>query len=306
MSGSSLIVALTLIFGIVGCSNPKPPPASDCLSLLCDDEDNGVLLPVQTPTVYDLPTEAGPYRMITLRGGAVANRILVEEIDGRVNSVVTDIAASNFCIDVPLNSAADPGQYSFRVTAQDEDGNKSETPAIVDFEYDPSSAPVDGWECCAGGDLAEYSGEEECGNGKDDDCDGATDGADSDCSIACVDDDLEPNSSLPGAMVNMGTLSNRVLCGGDLDYYTFTVQAGTRLSIDLAFDNSNGNLDLYLIGPGANNSELVESKTDNDVEHIEYPEDSGQTVTEPGDYKVRVAGRTATVANNYSLSINVN
>ena len=111
----------------------------------------------------------------------------------------------------------------------------------------------------------------------------------------CTDDAYEPNDNVAQApLIADGTYNNLVICPGNEDWFKLQVGRNVRITIDVFFDQADGDLDLYLMEIGTRAVASSISQTDN--EHLVY------TTTEPATLYVRVAGYQ-NASNAYTLRV---
>ncbi len=115
----------------------------------------------------------------------------------------------------------------------------------------------------------------------------------------CSADALEENDSASAARpLSPGTQSNLNVCSGDDDFYSFNFAQGDDVTVNVAFSDAEGDIDLQLLNAGG--TEVAISDTNTDDESISY------TVATAGPYLVRVYlyGDAGSVPGNpYSLSV---
>jgi hypothetical protein len=122
--------------------------------------------------------------------------------------------------------------------------------------------------------------------------------------VDCTDGGFEPNDSA-ASVTNLapGAYTGLYLCAtnpADEDWYRIPVQAGQRLSARIAFNDDDGDLDLYLYDlTGAN---LLDSSTSgySDVEEVRGPRAS-----QAGGFLVRVASDGLLEDTHYALAIDL-
>lgn len=117
----------------------------------------------------------------------------------------------------------------------------------------------------------------------------------------CVADGFEPNDSSAAATpLTAGAHSSLSICPSDEDFYSFVAPPNASLSIDVAFSDAEGDIDLELLD--ATGTQVALSDSDTDDESIRH------TVTSSGTYVVRVLlwGDDGSVPGNvYDLDLGV-
>jgi hypothetical protein len=99
---------------------------------------------------------------------------------------------------------------------------------------------------------------------------------------SCTDDGLEDNDTAATARsLAVGTHQAKI-CAGDDDFYRVTLGTGDRLTAQIAFDNQEADLDLYLLDAAGT---VVESSTG-----VGSTESVSHTALASGAYVVRVVG----------------
>ncbi len=112
----------------------------------------------------------------------------------------------------------------------------------------------------------------------------------------CLDDPEEPDSPAPlGVETVPGLLRQRVLCAGDDDRYLLSVQAGSALSADMAFDGALGDLDVEILDPSG--APVASSTGTGSTESAAF------VSVADGVHVVRVFGKSATDRNVYDLTL---
>jgi len=112
-----------------------------------------------------------------------------------------------------------------------------------------------------------------------------------------VDDQYEENDTEADATAweSMGTTTGLMLCGGDEDWYSVTVDAGDDLNVNILFTHAeNADLDLYLYDPSGNEVDYSMSTDDN--------EDVQELGTVAGTYTIKVSGWRNS-ENTYDLEV---
>ncbi len=113
-------------------------------------------------------------------------------------------------------------------------------------------------------------------------------------------DRFEPNDSFAAAK-SLGTLGRRIETGLSVhkanndDYYKFTAASTATAVVDLGFDASKGDLDLYVYN--SSQTLLEESELATDSEHVEVNVEAGKT------YYVKVVGFQGATNPAYDLTI---
>jgi hypothetical protein len=117
---------------------------------------------------------------------------------------------------------------------------------------------------------------------------------------ACAEDAFEDNDSRSGAVAVSLPFNQTGLriCAGDDDWYAFSLSAGEMVEIDALFSDSEGDVDIFLYGPGGSEIGDSDSVTDNeDITHI---------ATASGTHTVQVelySDAGAVEGNSYTLQI---
>lgn len=285
--GARACIALVLLATLGACSVEVEPRTPSVF----DEPDGGAGLPPPPPTL-DAVSVRVPWPVIPLSGRAPgAQRILIEE-GGRT---LTDrvFPDGTFCVDAPLEV---PGLFTFVVWAQDPDGRFSERAATLSVVFDPAAPPPAGAALCDGSDPAECTGTELCGNGIDDDCNGAADDLDQACA-SCPPDALEPNDGSDSPRIEPGVYAGLEICPGDRDVHPIALRSGEELRASIAFTHEDGNLDLRLV-------DLAHGRTVTTREGTEDGESLRHAVTQDGWYALEVYGRDG-ARNGYSLEVEV-
>lgn len=275
-----------------GCSGADADLGDDTLPLLPDGGMQESVNPETPFLTEDMPSRM-PYPIVTLRGAADnADRILVEA-EG-INPIAQRVGSNGtFCIDVPISAA---GTYKFKLTSLT-NGVLSNS-MVVTTEYDPAAPTIPGAQTCNGVDPAGCgTGEEVCGNLRDDDCNGFLDEADPACS-SCERDHMEPNGDLGAPSLDAGTYDELHICGGEDDYFGVEAKAGDTIFAKAYFSDASGNLDMYLHSSDGMKT-LATSTSFDDDEQVEY-----KAIT-AGRYVLRVKGAGPTDSADYSLFIRV-
>lgn len=118
--------------------------------------------------------------------------------------------------------------------------------------------------------------------------------------IDCTDGGLEPNDTAQTATpVIAGEHTGLFICENplDTDWYSFTVPAGGRLEASIAFDDDEGNLNLYLYE--SDGTTQVDSSTGyTDLETVFSPRVSASTT-----FLINVAASTLTWDTPYTLTV---
>ncbi|MEM7447391.1 MAG: PPC domain-containing protein [Myxococcota bacterium] len=208
-----------------------------------------------------------PWPIATVRGTAVdARRVLVRG-PGKPVSVSTQSDGS-FCFDANLQSQ---GLFEFELLAQNSRGLVSENALYVTVEHTDNAPFIQNATTCSGGSPTGCSGTVEiCGNGRDDDCDGATDDADSECQ-SCDDDVLEENDNITAPIIETPAAFNSLnLC--DDDYYGILANAGDTIVATVSYSGS-GNIDIQLID--VNTSTVLVTAATNGSEQISFTVEAG-------------------------------
>ena len=168
----------------------------------------------------------------------------------------------------------------------------------------------DGATDCADTECAGAPGcvETDCADTRDDDRDGATDCADFDCAIdaacrpaTCAEDTHEDNDDRAAATPWTALTSTEYLAvlSGDDDYVAIPVCVGAVVDIVASFVHAAGDIDLYLLS--AAGATIRTSGGATDREAIRWTSDRLETVY----LRVRLFGTTPTGCNTYRLSIAV-
>ncbi len=111
--------------------------------------------------------------------------------------------------------------------------------------------------------------------------------------VGCLDDDFEDNDDAASAVSVSGAEGDLMICSGDDDYYRVTVASGQSVTVRIAFNHSDGDLDLAVFQNDGHTT--VGSSTS--VQSSE-----SVTVTGPGTFVVRVYGYQG-AQGAYSLSL---
>lgn len=119
--------------------------------------------------------------------------------------------------------------------------------------------------------------------------------ADPDC-----EDDAEPNDDADTAtFISSGTLDDLRFCGGDRDFYTFTVGQGQAIEARIDFEHDEGDLDLVLYAPdGQTNVDSSLGVGDSETVRALNTEFEG-------DYLLEIKGFNGNNNNRYSLVLSV-
>ena len=114
----------------------------------------------------------------------------------------------------------------------------------------------------------------------------------------CEPDVLEPNNGAIGAkQVVTGALENLNICPGDQDWFAVELSPGDRLRADVLFEQSGGDLDLYLFAEDGLTS-LASAITVTSDETLEYDAYTTETVF------IVVSG-FSTASNSYRLEVEI-
>lgn len=153
--------------------------------------------------------------------------------------------------------------------------------------------------CCVGDCDGKQCGDDGC----EGECGPCQPGAVcSEFQCVCSDDfGMESNDiCLQATELGPGAYQNLNICqGGDEDWYLINVEAGKTLQIQAQFNNSDGDLDMYLFQPWNCAGHLAASLSHSDNEQITY--------TSPGStfYLVRIVALTPIIQNSYDLTVKV-
>ncbi len=168
----------------------------------------------------------------------------------------------------------------------DGDGYGDRSAASVRSCAPPAGRVADGRDCDDRSDAINPGAVEECGGGRDEDCDGAIDCADPDCARAascaagCDDDRLEDNDTRDRASGLGGVQRDLVSCEGDDDWFALDLDVGDVVAVDLSFAHASGDIDMILVDP---DGRVVASSTSiTDGESVEYEAEAA------GSHAVRV------------------
>ena len=122
--------------------------------------------------------------------------------------------------------------------------------------------------------------------------------------VACTDDNYEPNDTFVAArpLAKNEGAPNAEFCPGDLDFYKVSLQCGATLSASISFDNSKGDLDLYLYR--ASNQQLDVDSSKASTKSMETVFYEKAAIAE--DLYILVTGKPAeSTVNNYALTTQV-
>ncbi len=87
----------------------------------------------------------------------------------------------------------------------------------------------------------------------------------------CPDDPYEPNDSASQAPnLPAGTYPNLYVCPNNQDWFRISLPAYTVVDVSITFDNSQGDLDLYLMDKSGQRALTQSTSTNADVEHLTY------------------------------------
>ena len=112
----------------------------------------------------------------------------------------------------------------------------------------------------------------------------------------CTDDTYEDNDSCAAAQpVLPGTYSNLRVCPHDVDWFSFQLNRGHTLTIDLLFSHAQGDVDIVLHDTDCT-TELVPSTSSSDNEQVVY------TAPANGTYSARVYGHQG-AENSYDMQV---
>ena len=272
--------------------------AAACGEVTVDRPDGGYgfldsrgMTPPPDPPVLDRVPPSTPYTVATIRGTAMARRVVTIGSGNPIATVV--LPDQTFCVDAPTPQ---PGAYEFQLLAQSADGLLSSA-TTVNVTFDPGAAAIPNAQTCAGGDPAGCPNAHEiCGNMRDDDCNNLVDEQDPACAT-CTDDQLEENDHTSAPRIDPGRYDGLVVCPDDPDYYGIFARAGDEISARAFFSDAMGNIDMQLLGLD-HATVLASGDSTTDDEMITY------TASTAGEYKLHVYGvRGAT--NQYALDVKV-
>ncbi|MBN2359435.1 MAG: PPC domain-containing protein [Deltaproteobacteria bacterium] len=113
----------------------------------------------------------------------------------------------------------------------------------------------------------------------------------------CTDDGFENNDTQATASAVAAGSYQAVLCGGDPDFYSVSLNTGDQLTVDVQIATANENLDLQIISPTG--QEVGSSTTNTQTEHAVV------TAASAGDYAIRIYGVTPDDSSAYDLTVAV-
>jgi hypothetical protein len=233
-----------------------------------------------------------PLSSVALRGRAPDASVVLVEREGSVTSGST-LPGGTFCIEAPLPAST---RSTFRVYGIDESRTIS-APATIEVVQDPDAEPPPDPDCSE--DLAACSGEETCGSGIDDDCNGLRDECDPACN-GCQEDVFAPNH-LPfdAPSIPAGSYSLQ-LCPCLEDWFSFAVPEGGRVRVTAQFSHTTIDVDLELYraeDARMNLDPVATSAGTTNTESIDYSASAG------GLYLLRVYSFRQDGQGSYTLTV---
>ncbi len=251
---------------MASCGEPELPELGECaVDCLEEEDEERFEPPPATPALSQPSWNKQPFALLTLSGTTGAERVVVEEREGRFTPMSVQVDADHgFCVDRFLKA---PGTYVLDVYSHALDGQRSRTAATVEVEYDPEAEAPEGAVNCFNLDPAQCVPNEICNDGADNDCDGKADASDADCAGApvpgtCTDDDLEPNNTTPLPVEASGgaTYKDLSLCGGDKDLFSIRLAPGESVEVIAEYlETPQGGLKLYLLNPSSGGQQVAEA-----------------------------------------------
>jgi hypothetical protein len=204
--------------------------------------DAGLAEALEPPSIDSSTPMMTPYDTAAIRGQTNGSRVVVKGTNG--DPVVRAVLpGGGFCVDAPIDAS---GPTLLNVFAL-KDGLLSPATTIT-VTKDPS-APIPSSPMCAGMEepvcVAEDTASANCGNGKDDNCNGYTDMCDTTCN-GCMEDALGPNwAPFFVPQVPPGTYMMSI-CPCRDDWFAFQVKASEVIHVKATFTTTVIDLDMKL------------------------------------------------------------